>query len=76
MDRQKDSKRSPVIRFEFEGRRIGALPGKYKGKRRRGRVEKVAAECGFCTWRSRVLKAELAEQAWMRHMEQCHPEGR
>jgi hypothetical protein len=67
-----------MIKFELEGKRVAALPGSYKGKRRtwRGRVEKVRAECGFCPWKSNLVSARKAETAWLRHMELMHPEGR
>lgn len=60
-----------MLEFRIEGKRIGGLPGRYKGKRRRGNVP-VVAECGACPWRSRPMNAKKAELALMKHREKYH----
>jgi len=64
------------VRFQERAQRLDPpeirMPGAYKGGRKR-QPEKVQAECP-CGWKSAVLPAERAEQAYLEHLEGCHPD--
>jgi hypothetical protein len=64
------------LEFRERGRRIEPaeflLPGRYKGKRKRGQQPVVAPCPAGCTWRSRPGNAESVERQILGHLRKCH----
>jgi hypothetical protein len=65
-----------MIEFEKQGRKLGALPGSYKGKRRRGPAPvNVACLRDGCKWKRRFTGKDGAARGFAaleKHLSEKH----